>query len=63
LSAKSKKLLKGNKRNTKRFVAVMKSYRESDDAFKAVFVKKLTDSWYNDFRNMTRSDLRYILKK
>jgi len=64
LSEKSKKLCQKNNRNKARFAGVFLDLKENDNPLVSQFVKKITrHTWNSDFGNISREDLRYILRR
>ena len=64
LSAKSKKLCEKNDRNKARFADMILKLQENGNVMVSQFMKKLTNhSWHNEFSDISRSDLRYILRR
>ena len=64
LSEKSKKLCEKNDRNKARFADMILKLQANSNVMVSQFMKKLTNSsWHNEFSDISRSDLRYILRR
>ena len=64
LSKRTKKLCEKNDRNKARFADMILKLQENGNVMVSQFMKKLTNhSWHNEFSDISRSDLRYILRR
>ena len=62
-SEKSKKLIKNNARNQERIYKVIKAMKQDVKSLKSLFLQDITGSWYNKFREVSRDEVRKVLRK